>query len=176
MSLVIEQNIESLRASASFNQGTELNAVCLISARLERHLDWSSLAQPIQIDFEFEPRDASVTEGHAEIRTNFRFRATDATAPRQQALLVECTFQATYDIDPEYTPDPRELIAFQSGNAIFNAWPYFREFVQTNVTRMNLPVPPVPFLRLIKKADGDGERSDALVPKEGVPKKRRNKK
>jgi hypothetical protein len=176
MSIMIEQDSAALSASASFNQRAELNAVCLVSARIQRHLDWSALEQPIQLEFEFDPRDATVVDGEADIRTNFQFRAIDSTKSPQEALLVECTFQATYDLEPNYVPAQSELIAFQSGNAIFNAWPYFREFVQTNVARMNLPIPPVPFLRVSQKADSEAEKRDAPVPHEIQTRKRRNKK
>jgi hypothetical protein len=181
MSILIEQDSAALSASASFHQRAELNVVCLVSARVQRHLDWSALEQPIQLEFKFEPRDATVGDGEADIRTYFQFRALDSpksdlTKAPLEALLVECTFQATYDLHPDYVPEPSELVAFQAGNAIFNAWPYFREFVQNNVARMNLPIPPVPFLRVGLRADAGGEKQAAPAPQETLTRKRRSKK
>jgi hypothetical protein len=144
--------------------------VRLVNARIGRRDDWSGLKSPLKLDFHYESGDAKVAGDQAEIRTDFRFRAMDSSASQQEALLVECSFLATYAIEPSYKPSESELNAFQAGNAIFNAWPYFREFVQTNIARMSLPIPPVPFLRLIPKAT-----TEADVSKKRPSKKKRRK-
>ena len=41
--------------------------------------------------------------------------------------------------------------AFKDGNAIFNAWPYFREYLRNNLQRMGMPPLTAPFLRLQPK-------------------------
>jgi hypothetical protein len=157
MSILIEQEVEQVKASVAFHAHADLNAIYLLASKSERGTDWDRLKQPIRLEFKHTPRYAHVGKEGAEIHTAFRFRAIDSSPGMAQALLVECTFQANYSLAARYKPSSAEIEAFQSGNAIFNAWPFFREFVQTNVSRMGLPIPPVPFLRLIPKRHAEPE-------------------
>ena len=48
------------------------------------------------------------------------------------------------------------LHAFSATNGVFNAWPYWREFVQNTTARMGLPTPViVPVFRLGENPFGD---------------------
>jgi hypothetical protein len=47
----------------------------------------------------------------------------------------------------EPVPGADELKAFADTNAVMNCWPYWRELVQSNVSKMNLPPLVVPLLR-----------------------------
>jgi hypothetical protein len=65
---------------------------------------------------------------------------------------VECAFDIDYEIeDKSYIPSPESIAAFKDGNAIFNCWPYAREFVQNITIRMAVHPPPLPFLRIVPK-------------------------
>lgn len=44
--------------------------------------------------------------------------------------------------------DDADAEAFARINAVFNAWPYWRELVQSTVVRMGFPSPHVPLLRV----------------------------
>ena len=175
MSVVIEQNSEQLKASLAFHSRVELHSICLLEAKIERLQDWKKLESPIKIEVEHTAKQAHLGEDDAEIATAFRFRAVDSSRFKTEALSVECTYQASYSLAPEYKPSAAEIEAFQLGNAVFNAWPFFREFVQTNVARMGLPVPPVPFLRLISKQESPNvDTVQQVKPK--LPKPKKNKK
>ena len=75
MSILIEQDRDQVNASASFHRRVDLDSLCLVNARIDRQLDWSSLKNPIEVNFEFTPRDAKIEGCRAEIRTHFRFRS-----------------------------------------------------------------------------------------------------
>ncbi len=49
-------------------------------------------------------------------------------------------------------PPRKSSPPFASLNGVFNAWPYFREFLQSATTRMGLPQFVLPVFR-IRKAD-----------------------
>jgi hypothetical protein len=76
----------------------------------------------------------------------------DEPDQRRQLILIECSFEAEYRFRDDM-PSEEQIEAFGSANAVFNCWPFFREFVQTSVARMHFPPPPVPFLRLVRKSE-----------------------
>jgi len=81
----------------------------------------------------------------------FVFKAV-AESDDAEVISIKCTLQAAYNLLEGYEPTPEQIEAFKDGNAIFNCWTYFREFVQNAVTRMNYPPPTLPFLRMVPKA------------------------
>ena len=52
-------------------------------------------------------------------------------------------------------PTEKELQNFCDINAVYNAWPYWREFVHSTMDRMGLPTMTMPLLkfRATKKTD-----------------------
>lgn len=76
----------------------------------------------------------------------------DANAP--PAVLLEATFELEYTLPSDLNASDEELNAFARLNGLFNAWPYFREFVQASMARMQLPPLVLPLMRV---------RSTALV-------------
>jgi hypothetical protein len=61
---------------------------------------------------------------------------------------VNVSFELTYSIPESMHVTDEELSAFARVNGVFNAWPYFREFVHASVARMGLPSVIVPIYRL----------------------------
>ena len=66
-------------------------------------------------------------------------------------IQVDASFELRYSYPPDTQPVPTsdELQAFANTNALMNCWPYWRELVQSTVTRMNLPPITVPLLRYV---------------------------
>ncbi len=63
-------------------------------------------------------------------------------------LRIECTFQLVYSLPESVKPNANEIRAFCNTNALLNSWPYWREFVQNTIARMNLPPLTLPLFRL----------------------------
>ena len=64
-------------------------------------------------------------------------------------LSVDAAFMLTYSMatgDEEI--DESAVTAFASTNAVFNAWPYWREYVGTSISRATYPHLVVPVLRI----------------------------
>jgi preprotein translocase subunit SecB len=55
--------------------------------------------------------------------------------------------------------------SFGKTNGIYNAWPYWREFVQNATTRMGLPSLTMPVFRIVKPADVDSVQSKSVKKK-----------
>jgi preprotein translocase subunit SecB len=64
---------------------------------------------------------------------------------------IECTFEVSYQLRPNFTPTAEQVKAFTDGNAIFNCWPYCRQYVQDMISRMGFPPLILPLLRVQTK-------------------------
>lgn len=71
-------------------------------------------------------------------------------AEEDMKLLVAGTFMVRYAVregDDDRTPlTHNDILAFANFNAAVNAWPYWREFVQSMTSRMEIPTVTVPLL------------------------------
>lgn len=82
----------------------------------------------------------------------FTLIATDKET-QKKAFEIQVSFCVVYRIKDDYAPTQEEVEAFGATSAIFNAWPYVREIVQSLVIRMDLPpftLPPVTIGQLAK--------------------------
>ena len=79
------------------------------------------------------------------------------TQNEKTAVTVECAYAADYTIIRDgFVPSSEQAKAFREGNAIFNLWPYFREYLQSSLLKMGLPALTAPFLCLRPKAPQGG--------------------
>src|ERR1017187_4727625 len=131
--MIIEQSKEQIDDSVSFHRHSEIGFLRLARARI-----WSR-----ERITRIAPRDVIFS-------MNEIFESQDESKP---LIVIECCFEAEYQLVSDFTPSEKQIEAFRAANAVFNCWPFFREFVQTSVTRMHFPPPPVPFLRLSRKTE-----------------------
>lgn len=67
--------------------------------------------------------------------------------------LIEATFSAYYVIkDENIIEDIEALNEFTQNNAPFNVWPYWREYLTSQLTRMNMPKITLPLMSRPTKA------------------------
>jgi len=60
---------------------------------------------------------------------------------------IEAAFELVYRVDSLEGISEELVTEFGQRNALYNAWPYWREFVQSMTTRMGLPALRIPLLR-----------------------------
>ena len=66
----------------------------------------------------------------------------------QEALRIEAAFEILYKSDVLAEITPEQMNAFGQVVGINNAWPYWREFVQSMSARMGIPLITIPLLRI----------------------------
>jgi hypothetical protein len=82
----------------------------------------------------------------------FVFTAKEKNSKTKSPLLsISATILAEYQLAEGFVPSLEERRAFLAANAVFNCWPYWREFVQSTAGRMNLPPLTLPFFRVRPK-------------------------
>lgn len=145
----IEQTTAEADLAMAFVLRMVPTAVRLHSASVRRTADWDGLTPPIKLQIEFKPEGVRRDESELLLRIHFTLRAVDSTGTEAgEALGVEAAFEVGYSPVSAEQPASEAIAAFHQANAVMHCWPFFREFVQSTVARMHLPVPPVPFLLL----------------------------
>ena len=80
--------------------------------------------------------------------------------PAKLQAEIRGTFELAYELPHDETFSSEELQAFGQVNAVFNAWPYWRELVQTSLARMGMPPLTVPVFRLVPEDAADAVEED----------------
>jgi hypothetical protein len=148
MSIVIEQSPAEMHESHAFSSRAEIVGIRVSSASF-------SLPKPLSQDFDgnlsvgvrYAPKEVTLANECANATTLFECVITDKDELDPVAKF-ECYLTAIYSVEEGYIPTEAELNSFHRANVIFNCWPYFREFIQSAASRMNIPPPPIPFVRV----------------------------
>jgi hypothetical protein len=99
-------------------------------------------------------------ELHASMEAKVVNGADQETADPPVAIRV--VLQLRYQIPSNLKPADDVLAEFASTNGVFNAWPYWREFIQTTVARMELPPLVLPVFRLERRP----ETAETTMPRQ----------
>ena len=108
-------------------------------------------------------------DGRLMINTNFSLEIVSEEEHEKRTLVkLSAVFELSYLIPPGTEVfSSGELEAFGQINAVFNAWPYWREFAQSNLTRMSMPAIVMPVYRLPqRKQKPETEESPPEIPSE----------
>lgn len=152
--IVIEQALEATKLAFEVHQNAVIQRLRLSRAKVASWpLDEDPKA-PLGVSFHFKSKQLAAPARVLRVEIAFRMVGAEEEAEgakREPAVLVECAFEADYLLREGFEATPEQVKAFKDGNAIFNAWPYFREYLQSSLQRMGLPGLAAPFLRLQPK-------------------------
>jgi len=77
-----------------------------------------------------------------------------ATEPKRLPLHLKVEYELRYRVPGDFKASKAELASFAKVNGVYNAWPYFREYVQTTTQRMSLPPVIMPVFRIPQPPKG----------------------
>jgi hypothetical protein len=157
--ITIQQTSEQAKLAFDLHTHAEIESVRLLKSRVASRSLFEPLRGTIALTLKHNARQAPAPKGLLRLEISFHIRgaeesgspAADYGKVRAPLVLIECTWEVDYRLAEGYEPPSEAVKAFKDGNAVFNCWPYFREYVQNTVTRMNLPPLTVPLLRLMPK-------------------------
>ena len=167
MAIHIEQDKNQAQLAFQLQSQADLGAIRLMESRVVCKVAPEDAQFPLSIALKHQVEDAVVSSHKMTIPIRFGFKAITADE-KTDVLVITCRFEATYVLAETYEPTPEQIDAFRQGNAIFNCWSYFREYVQNSVARMNYPPVTIPFLRMVPKpisAAGKPHRLDGGTAK-----------
>ncbi len=158
--MTIQQTPEEAKLAFELHSHAEIDSIRLLKSRVVSHSLPEPGHRPIALRIRHKARHGRAPEGLLRLEIVFHLTGEEETPdargePGLKAkpfLDVDCTWEVDYRLAPGYRPEARIVKAFKDGNAVFNCWPYFREYLQNTVVRMNLPPLTVPLLRLLPKA------------------------
>jgi len=89
-------------------------------------------------------------KGFIVVVAKFHFEATTGEQSQQPVLTIDASFVLTYQLDSFDGLTQEGFEQFANLNGIYNAWPYWREFVQNTIGRMALPPLTIPVFRIVQ--------------------------
>jgi hypothetical protein len=169
MAIYIQQSPEEVRQSFSLQRRAEILNVRLSGASMDCHFQSHELRQGLSVGVGYKCKANLGDDGTLSTTIDFTLTGTPEEKGSTRVFTIECTFQVTYRLERDYLPTSQEIDAFAGANAVFNVWPYFREFTQNTALRMGLPVAPtVPFLKLVPRPEEKKEGLPAREPSREV--------
>lgn len=129
----------------------QLKSVALKSAHIDSYLP-PGAAPEGEVSVELKHRcgyEESDTEHDKEIHVlaDFLLRATTDDQEPHDLVKLAATFTLVYSIPKDVQPPPRCLRHFAEVNGAYNAWPYWRELVQSSAGRAGLGWLVIPVFR-----------------------------
>jgi hypothetical protein len=128
----------------------QIESVLLAKGVMKRRGDTDLMQEGVSLQFNIKRVEFVKEEERKRLLVKPTFSVTIAhgAEPRPpQDFLIRATFVLFYSVKSFEGIEDKHLDAFSMTNGIFNAWPYWREFVQNTVTRMGFSPITVPVFR-----------------------------
>ena len=126
----------------------EIEGVRLVEANAETKV--RSPADTGSVDLLVNQK-AGISERHENgtffVAATISARLISEEAKEEPLVSIETSFELQYRLPEGFRVDPQILTTFAETNGIYNAWPYWHEFVQSTFARMGLPPVVLPLLR-----------------------------
>ncbi len=151
--MLISQNQEEIRAAIALQTRCELRSVWLFGSTASRAPSDVNLTQPYSLTVSHQSKARIDSKGLLSVEVEFQVNGIDSSSTPLPVFSLSCSYELTYLLDGSVLPSSDEINAFKDGNAVFNCWPYAREFVQNTCVRMGHATPPLPLLRIVPKPD-----------------------
>jgi hypothetical protein len=150
--MVISQEPEEIRKAFELQANCELRRVVLRSCQASVESTEAIDRSAMSFRLSHVSSANAIVDGVLRIQVKFSVHGESGAEPPVRLFLLESAFDLDYEFhDNSFEPSPESVTAFKDGNAVFNCWPYTREFVHNITARMGLDLPPLPFLRIVPK-------------------------
>ncbi|MCU1622072.1 MAG: preprotein translocase subunit SecB [Frankiales bacterium] len=134
----------------------EIESIELVGAQFVREddgptrIDWElDLAPDIGIGVEWEVRN----NRQLVVLTTFGTHFDPVIEEDGEPYSLVARFRLEYTLDGSLEPSPDEADNFAHWNAVFNAWPYWREYLSSTLNRSRLPQFVAPVMRIPRADD-----------------------
>lgn len=149
--MLISQDQKEIHAAQAIRNQADLKEITLVNCTAFKHGDESDFQGPFHLAFRNKSIEAKLNGSLLVIQVSFESNGTDSSSSARTMFDINCTFELLYALPDGYVPTQVEIDAFKTGNAVFNCWPYAREFIQSIASRLGFHPPPIPLLRMSPK-------------------------
>jgi hypothetical protein len=147
----ISQTQEQIDALTAFQNHCEIDGITLLSCTVTRAKAGTEFREPFSVKPALSNISSSLQGERFVVEVSFEYTAWDSSDPPERLFLVNCTFEVGYKIRDAYAPSEAEKSSFSRGTAVFNCWPYAREFLRDITSRLGHQTPVLPLLRISPK-------------------------
>lgn len=148
----ISKNKEKTDAGLLVSDRVQLKDVRLISSKCDQTPGATSGKKAYDISYSTEVQ-VDRKSGCVVVIARFHFEAYIGSKTSQPVLLIDASFVLSYAIEDFGGLTQKGFERFANLNGIYNAWPYWREFVQNTIVRMGLPSLSIPVFRIVETLD-----------------------
>ena len=137
----------------------QIDDVRLREANCRTLLDPASVPEELSAKSSHEAVMRRDSGGDATFLISVSFLLEIRAAAEADDLLAEIStvFDLSYHVPTDEVFSTEEIEGFGQFNSVFNAWPYWREFVQSSLSRMCMPSLTVPLYRLPRRESTNEE-------------------
>ena len=147
----LSQTTEEIKALTAFQDHCEIEGITLQSCTATRAKAGSTFKEPFAVKPALSNIASSFQGQNFVVEVSFEYTAWDSAEPSERLFKVDCTFEVSYRLRDEYHPTDEEKSSFSKGTAVFNCWPYAREFLRDVTARLGHTTPALPLLRISPK-------------------------
>ena len=109
---------------------------------------------------------------HILVIVSFELNSFSIGKPDKQIIGIKSEFLLFYTISGFEGLTDKGIQEFGNLNGVFNAWPYWREFVQNTIARMGLPPLTIPVFRVFPPKKAKPPRKKVVSKKKTSPTKK----
>lgn len=144
------QPTESLKRIAPLIAAVRIEDIRLVEAKVKTSVRSADDAGKVKlaIDKSAIVKEYTADDGILWVLAKINTRLIPVESEKSPVVSVKAVFELRYRLPKELKVSQEQLNTFAKINSMFNAWPYWREFVQNMVARMNLPPVTLPMFRL----------------------------
>jgi len=163
-----------IKAGLLVSDRVELKDVRLIGSKCDQIPEATLGKKTFAIDHSTEVQ-VDRKSGYIIVIAKFHFKAfaeskVAKSKVQKPVVVIEASFLLAYKIENFEGLTQEGFEQFANLNGIYNAWPYWREFVQNTIVRMGLPSLSIPVFRIVEPAE-EKVSSQEKVSKKIVSKK-----
>jgi hypothetical protein len=141
----VEKKIKNFKALSKVVKKADLESIFLARCTVWRSLDALEY-ENVALEVVSEGSLLEQNKEHFIAKTSFSAKGQPEEGEKEVASL-ESEYILTYSLKGREQVTTEDLEQFCHINAIYNAWPYWREFLQNMSNRMELPTLTLPLLK-----------------------------
>ncbi len=143
----IVKNREDFKALSKVTVKADLKEIYLLSCNVFRTADALSFEQ-VAADINFSGNLLNQDEDGFTAQVDLTITGHPKDDEDASIIMIEAKYNIDYLLKDRTGLTDKDLNTFCEMKAVYNAWPYFREFVQNMTGRMDIPSLLLPLLKI----------------------------
>ncbi len=162
----IKRTREELKALAKISSNCSLVSLFMSSCNVERTIEASTfkkLRAEVEVNSSFLKIEGELFSAKAILT----IRGFPPESEKDPAVKISVEYVLNYKLENAAEFGENELANFCNINVLYNAWPFFREFVLSSTNRMSVPPLVLPLLSVSASPPAKKEKKSDPRTKEG---------